>query len=373
MPFGSEQVEEGIGLALSGGGFRAALFHLGSMWRLTELGVLQKVRRISSVSGGSITSGVLATAWREFHKSPTVDSYARLVVEPIRAFCRLPIDAQAVGEGVLLPWKSAADAVEEKYAEHLFAITLQQLPDTPRFIFNSTNLQTGRSFRFSKPYMGDYRVGLIRGPKIPVARAVAASSAFPPFLSPVVIESPGKFEKVEGADLTDDPAYTERLILSDGGVYDNLGLETVWNRCRTLLVSDAGAPFGLGEKPETDWIKQTLRALDIATDQSRGLRKRALIDDFERRHRSGAYWGIDTNIGEYQLDGALHCEDAVVNPLAVLRTRLNPFSEREQEQLINWGYALCDAAVRKMASEIVSGDMSAPQWPYPEHALDIEH
>ena len=153
------------------------------------------------------------------------------------------------------------------------------------------------SFRFSKPYAGDYRIGLIRNPTFPVALAVTASSAFPPFLSPVAVEmDPGAFERVEGADLFDQVAYRERLLLTDGGAYDNLGLETVWNRYDTVLVSDAGAPFGLEIDPETAWHSQVLRALDIATNQSRGLRKRALVDDYERAVRKGAYWGIDTDI-----------------------------------------------------------------------------
>lgn len=66
MPFGSEGEEEGIGLALSGGGFRAMLFHLGSLWRLNELGLLQKLNRISSVSGGSLLAGRLAAGTRQF-------------------------------------------------------------------------------------------------------------------------------------------------------------------------------------------------------------------------------------------------------------------------------------------------------------------
>jgi NTE family protein len=57
MPFGSEGVEDTVGLALSGGGFRATLFHIGSLRRLLELGVLSRLSRFSSVSGGSITSG----------------------------------------------------------------------------------------------------------------------------------------------------------------------------------------------------------------------------------------------------------------------------------------------------------------------------
>jgi NTE family protein len=366
MPFGSEGVEPGIGLALSGGGFRATLFHIGACWRLVELGILPKLTRISSVSGGSIFAGVLAASWAKLHDSSSSKSYQDLVVEPLRKFCRQQIDTMAVGEGLLVPWKSIGDEVESKYHDQLFQIGLDALPDSPRFIFNSTNLQTGRDFRFSKLYMGDYLLGLIWNPSVPLAKAVAASSAFPPFLSPVVLDRPGNFEAVKGSNFNSNPDYTTRLYLSDGGVYDNLGLETVWNRCQTLLVSDAGAPFGMGKTVETDWLKQTMRALDVATDQSRALRKRALLNDFNQHARSGAYWGIATGIEGYAKH--LPCDAAIVGPLANIRTRLNPFTDEEQEQLINWGYALCDAGVRTYAPELIATD-AAPEWPCKGHPL----
>lgn len=64
MASGSEALADRTGLAVSGGGFRATLFHLGSVWRLNELGYLLKLDRISSVSGGSVTTGLLAVKWR---------------------------------------------------------------------------------------------------------------------------------------------------------------------------------------------------------------------------------------------------------------------------------------------------------------------
>ena len=324
MPFGSEGVEEGIGIALSGGGFRSTLFHIGSCWRLIELGILPRLSRISSVSGGSIFSSVLASAWEALAPDPSVANYRDLVVEPLRRFCRLEIDTPAVGEGLLTPWKSISDVVEAKYRNNLLQKNLNQLPDSIQFVFNATNLQTGRSFRFSKPYMGDYRIGLIRTPDMPLAKVVAASSAFPPFLSPVVLDHPGNFEAVPGADLNASPEYTQRIYLTDGGAYDNLGLETVWGRYRTILVSDAGAPFDIVGKVETDWVKQTLRVLEIATDQARGLRKRMLIDDFTRAARFGTYWGIDTNIANYPIPAVLHCADAIVQPLAKISNSSQP-------------------------------------------------
>ena len=370
MPFGTEGISDQIGLALSGGGFRATLFHVGALRRLVELGILARVGRISSISGGSITSGRLAQTWDRFVPDPSVANYEALVGAPLRAFCRRTIDAGAAIEGLLSPWTSAGEQIEKDYARHVVDKRLDQLPDSPVFVINATNLQTGRSFRFMKKYMGDYRIGLVDRPALPVARAVAASSAFPPILSPVVIRDPGAFRFVEGADLNGNPAFTRKLFLTDGGVYDNLGLETVWNRCSTVLVSDAGAPFAMAETVKTDFVQQTMRALDIATDQSRALRKRALIDDFRRGERAGTYWGIDTDIRAYQQPDALACDLDRARLLAGIRTRLNAFSDQEQGELINWGYALTDAAIRRHAPQLVPAGAPAPQWPEPEWRLD---
>ena len=370
MPFGKEGLEQGVGLALSGGGFRATLFHIGSLWRLNELGYLPKLKRVSSVSGGSITAGLLALRWKNLvFQNDVTGNFIAEVVAPLRDFCKRNIDAPAIGEGALLPWKSVSDAIREEYEEHLLGkATLQNLPDNPRFIFDTTNFQTGDNFRFSKPYAGDYRLGLIRNPDFKVSLAVTASSAFPPFLSPVKVKiDPARFECVEGADLCGNEDYCKKLYLTDGGVYDNLGLETVWNRYDTILASDAGAPMKLEEEVGTSWHSQALRALDITTNQSRALRKRALISDYKTKERKGAYWGIDTDIREYHLPNALPCDPAKVAALARIRTRLNTFSDKEQCELINWGYAICDAAMRKY---VIAGTAAPePKWPYFDYDL----
>lgn len=369
MPFGSEGVEPGIGLALSGGGFRATLFHCGSLWRLNELGYLSKLNRISSVSGGSITAGLLAIKWKRLEFDSGIATHlVQEVVDPLRIFCGLSIDGPAIGEGAFLPWKRISEAVEEQYQTHLYnQNTLQDLPDLPRFIFNATNFSTGVSFRFSKPYAGDYRIGLIPNPRFRVALAVTASSAFPPFLSPVFIDTdPTSFMKTEGADLYDQITYRKRLTLTDGGVYDNMGLETIWNRYQTVLISDAGAPFGADAEPDTAWHNQALRAMDVATNQARALRKRAIIADYQQRIRGGAYWGIMTEIQGYSLPDALPVPAKVTKELASIRTRLNPFSDEEQCRLINCGYAVCDAAMRR---HVIQEATLPPKWPYPAYAL----
>jgi len=371
MPFGSEGPESGIGLALSGGGFRATLFHCGAFWRLNELGYLQKLDRISSVSGGSIAAGVLGLKWARLRQSAWAKQVLLdEVITPLRKFCEQSIDAPSILESVFVPGESVADVLIDAYRKHLFgAATLQDLPtDPPRFIFNSTNLATGVDFRFSKPYCGDYRIGLIKPGRFDLALAVAASSAFPPFLSPVALNpDPASFEKTDGADLYDQRQYRERLLLTDGGAYDNLGLETVWRRKTSLLVSDAGAPFHYEAAQGRDWFRQSLRALDIATNQSRGMRKRVLVDLYKTKQRAGTYWGIMTPIARYTASQTLPVPPERTEELARIRTRLNPFTQAEQESLINWGYAVCDAAIRTYFDP-----QAAPptNWPYPAYALN---
>src|SRR5690349_15848149 len=63
--------ESGIGLCLSGGGYRAMLFHLGALWRLNELGYLKRLTRVSSVSGGSIAAAVLGQRWGKLEFTET--------------------------------------------------------------------------------------------------------------------------------------------------------------------------------------------------------------------------------------------------------------------------------------------------------------
>src|SRR5437016_4121503 len=104
-------LELGIALALSGGGFRAMLFHAGALMRLNELGVLSRVARISSVSGGSIASGYLACVWNQLGAPTPAGSFAdfkQKYVEPILAFSRQKIDVGDILTG-LLPWTSAAE------------------------------------------------------------------------------------------------------------------------------------------------------------------------------------------------------------------------------------------------------------------------
>jgi NTE family protein len=319
------------------------------LWRLYEAGLLGKVKRISSVSGGSITAGVLGLKWQKLSFDPDkvgID-FVNEVVTPIRALASRTIDAQSIIAGLVLPGR-VSDNIREAYEEYLFgSATLQDLPDSPRFVINSTNVQSGALWRFMKPYMRDYRVGEVKKPTISLSMAVAASSAFPPVLSPVEMKlDPTTFSKNSGLDLQ-RPPFTTNVILSDGGVYDNLGLETAWKRYKTVFVSDAGGKMQAEEEPKSDWARHAYRILDLVDNQVRSLRKRQVIESFIRKDREGAYWGIRTNIADYGLSSTLTCPFDRTMLLAETPTRLKRLDDVHQERLINWGYAVSDAALRK--------------------------
>src|SRR5262245_31509336 len=205
----SERPAPGIGLCLSGGGYRAMLFHLGALWRLNEAAYLTRLDRISSVSGGSITAGMLGLAWgRLDFQNGIARRLVEEVVVPVRRLASKTIDVKAIVLGLLLP-RDAADRAAAAYRKHLFRdSTLQGLPDNPRFVINAANVQSGALWRFMKPYMRDYKVGEVKSPKVELAVAVAASAAFPPVLSPLVLSlNPSEFTPGTGTDLETEP-YT---------------------------------------------------------------------------------------------------------------------------------------------------------------------
>jgi len=209
--------------------------------------------------------------------------------------------------------------------------------------------------------MRDYRVGKIESPTLPLAQAVAASSAFPPVLSPVELRlDPDSFTPNSGHDLQRRP-FTSRVILTDGGVYDNLGLETAWKRYQTILVSDAGGQMQPEEEPKTDWARHSYRVLNLVDNQVRALRKRQTIDSYIAGTRSGAYWGIRTDIKDYKLADPLDCPIDRTLALAETPTRLKRMDDTLQERLINWGYAVCDAALRRHVDQAIPKG----KFPYP--------
>jgi NTE family protein len=344
------------------------LFHLGALWRLNELGYLPKLERVSSVSGGSITAAVLGMNWTRLAFDPVSGvgaGFQTALVGPIRTLAGKTIDIPAVLMGMLslgLLGSQTAAFYRQTFGEK----TLQDLPDRPTFVLNSTSLQSAVLWRFSKPYMADWRVGMINKPNVQLAVAVAASSAFPPVLSPVILNlKESDFVPNSGAN-RQLPPFTTRVLLTDGGVYDNLGLETAWKKYQTILVSDACAQNQPVARPGLNWLRQIYRVLMEFDEQVGSLRKRQVIDSYVAGQRAGTYWGIGSDVQSYALPNALPCPVGLTSLLAAFETRLRKVDEVTQDRLINWGYAICDVAMRR---HVVSGVPAPSGFPYPNSGL----
>jgi NTE family protein len=340
---------DGIGLCLSGGGYRAMLFHIGSLWRLNEAGILHRVERVSSVSGGSITAGVLALHWDElgFGGDGVASRFTPEVVTPLREFACHTVDVGAVVWGTLLPGTTISGRLARSYRTLFGRHRLSDLSSGPEFVFDATNLQSGDLWRFSSRVEGDWRVGVRQAPDTELAHVVAASSAFPPVLSPARFSFPDGALQSGSDPEVNHPPFTRHVRLSDGGVYDNLGLEAVWSRYQQVLISDAGGHMGNQTRPRAFWPLQVLRVLSVIDNQVRDLRKRQAVLSFSDGQRTGAYWGIRSHVRDFPIsDPIAEPSDAAVLKLADYPTRLAAVPDDEQERLINWGYAICDTAVR---------------------------
>jgi NTE family protein len=352
----ARKVEDRIGLCLSGGGYRAAIYHLGSLVRLNELGLMSRLDEIASVSGGSITAGALAYAWPRltFGADGSASNFAELVCAPLIRFSGISIDIAAIVVG-LLPGRTAAGEVARAYDRHLFhGATLQDLPDRPRFTFMTTNLQSGTAWRFAKDYAADSRVGRIEKPDLSLSRVVSASSAFPPWLSPARISfAAGQVKDMEWTDLHRSP-FIDEAILTDGGVYDNLGLERVWRRCRTILVSNACLTIPAIGTSTGRLVGQTFRAITLIQQQADNARRRILMGMNNLGQRQVSYWSVDQPIDSYGLADSLQLSPEEVAQAASMRVRLNRLTRDEIRLLLRAGYAGTDASLRarKLAKNV---------------------
>lgn len=241
-----------IGLALSGGGYRAAAYHIGTLRALHRLGLLDKVDVISSVSGGSITA-----AYYALHKD-NFDEFEKTFKEKLKrgvlgtsgvllaiyviillivivgvpiflACCSMPPCCKVMiafgiwtiilitlldGQFVILP---SSKLIARQYDKNFFENKkLSDLPDSPVLAINATEITNNRIFTFSKIKVagGDFKEWMFEKDDIPLSFAVMASSAFPAGINPI------KFPSRYIAKRREDG---QRPYLIDGGVYDNQG------------------------------------------------------------------------------------------------------------------------------------------------------
>jgi NTE family protein len=347
----------GIGVCFSGGGYRASLFHAGAVRRLNEVGVLSRVDTITSVSGGSIMTAQLATyrrklgnAWPEPGKpAPNFDEG---FAEPLRRFTQTNIRTRAV-LGRLLPknWfrrNVDSDALARRYADGPGPGPLGDLPEHPRFVFVATDItnRTQWVFDAGRRVMGrDGRTW--PAADWPLARATAASSCLPGVFTPMRVELDG-----------------ESIELTDGGIYDNLGLEPLWRDHAVVLVSDAAPSFT--PHPEmAAAVWSNLRYVVTLLEQATDVRKRWLIANFVLGELQGAYWGIGSFPSSYGSEAG-YPDDLIQNVISQVRIDLDEFSDAEIAVLENHGYFMADVALARHASDLIGDAPPAPRPPHPE-------
>ncbi|NWD71636.1 patatin-like phospholipase family protein [Pseudomonas gingeri] len=300
-------------LALSGGGVRAMVFHLGVLKYLAEQKALERVTQISTVSGGSLLVGLM------FHENqgqwPDSATFLQRIYPALQAkLCSRSLLWSALRQ-LLNPlnWRFLLSRA------NLLALALQKewgvtalLPEiaaSPDWSINGTTAENGKRFRFKRNDMGDYSIGYAATHGFPLAKALAVSAAFPGGIGPLSLKT-RRFQWMQR--LWDAPLKSavavrlpfKKLRLYDGGVYDNLGLEPFFDAATgqtkryeyPIIVSDAGAPLqpGFDAGVLSPW--RLKRLADIMSDQSRALRSRTFVEYLKRAPGRGGYLSIASSL-----------------------------------------------------------------------------
>jgi predicted acylesterase/phospholipase RssA len=374
--------ERRIALTLSGGGFRATLFHLGVVRFLRDAGflgdaggsrpagILGEVKRIAAVSGGSVLAAHLVLNWHRYiADSAQFDEAAAEVVSFVRSDVRgrvvrrwilawLTIVPRVVGSR---RW-TFTSLLEAQYRRLYGDARLHDLnapsdPPRPQVFFNCTSLSTGSPCAFGPSGFMWYEEDVERpivAPDTKVAFAVTASSAFPPLFPPVPVS-----HKVLSCDRRQFP---NPHYLTDGGVYDNLGIDRLlWHDKRAndidlFLMSDAEGNF--------DWDFD--KRFTLVT--TRNIRASALLMKRVSALEYGSVAGMERRLVSIRierevsrlLDGDLFPE--IQRTLRNIRTDLDNFSRNEIACLVQHGFTV--ARETCIANGLVGAD--APTFPWKE-------
>ena len=393
-----------IAMSMSGGGFRAAIFHLGVLRRIAELGWLSDLDVVSTVSGGSVIGAFAVSRWPEVEKDgcdwPALEKH---VVNP---FLDLITTQNFIAKWAVrlleVPFRKLSDETftRTKLAGIMFndlfykGLHCSQLPLHPYLVINATSLVSIRSWRFTPHGLGDSRIGLAdwRNRSITVGEAVAASAAFPPVFPPARIRRDHyEFsEPVYGEDPV--PKYPI-IALSDGGVYDNLGVEAIGKRSTLpgfgksaapafLIVSDAGYPaqydFRANGIPGLASAMLLYRVDDIAREQAAAQRRRALVKDFAdpAATRKGLLVMLGSSIdripgtGTEVYSAAIGSQHRIpphlLTRIKAIRTNLNRFNRIECEALMYHAYSMTDAFLwahrNTCPKKYQVAELPAPNW-----------
>ncbi len=307
-------MKSGIAIAMSGGGVRAASFHAGVLKWLAENGELSSISAISTVSGGSLLVGLV------FHIGgyswPSSEEYIKCVFPKIRAILtETSLQGSATRSLVLNPrnWRFlfSRACIISKTIESLWGIDaeLNDLPVSPIWTINGTTAENGHRFRIKGTKLGDYGIGYADAPHFRLSDAMALSAALPIGIGPLQV-TPSKYRWEKRESWTSDRLVVDyvlpfrRLHLYDGGVYDNLGIEPLFDVgaqeikkqngfvLDRLIVSDASSPISCQEIPSVLNLSRLKRLVHIMLDQVRSLRIRSFVNFLKMAPGSGAYYQL---------------------------------------------------------------------------------
>ena len=241
-----------VGLALSGGGFRAVAFHLGVLRALHDRGVLDHVEVLSTVSGGSLIGAMWAYSDDDFatfdrrvtnllrsglnwriarglfvsKRTPQIlacavasaaGSTAATARTAVRRIGQRLAGRRRTNNVEPLPrqWMNRTTAVRDVFTRILGDHPISEPKRDLHVILNACDLRSGSAFRFGSVESGCSRYGRLTDNTVPVSLAVAASAAYPVALPALDVR--WAFTDRNGR------ITAERLLLTDGGVFDNLG------------------------------------------------------------------------------------------------------------------------------------------------------
>ena len=306
--------ERGWALCLSGGGYRAMLFHAGVLNAMNWLGNLPRFKQIAGVSGGSITLGQLASRWHllDFQNDNTAVNFRQQIIDPLLGLAGETIDLPAAVAG-FLPGTNSSVALADYLDSYLYRgfqisdIGVEAARTPPQFIFMASEMRTRDYWMMASGFMGGLKSTLFVNYKMPISYAVAASASYPVVFIPlrldlsaldrsdIRVKKSGVPEKANRRALfkwqrENADAIASEVVLVDGGVKDNraLGMCERVADIKRKFIADARLRTKRSRELNTDRFTMLSEVLDTLFERAES----ANIRKFEKHNDLWEYFKV---------------------------------------------------------------------------------